>query len=69
MDTNESVNLTQIMEREGILSIARVDTSYPSDGLNATGYIVHMRGNICGTGKDVGEAYQTCLAYRDRRAA
>lgn len=63
MTNTESVNLTQIMEREGILRIART-----FDMRNQPlGYSVYMRGNAWGTGVTVGEAYQNCLADRAAR--
>jgi hypothetical protein len=50
-------DLTAIMERDGILRIAR----FPNGGFS-----VALEGNIIGTGKTVGEAYQCAL--RDRAA-
>lgn len=54
MTKTESVNLTRIFRRDGILRIAEL----------GTGYAVHMRGNVMGTGADIGEAYQNALAER-----
>lgn len=63
MTNSESVNLTRIMEREGILRIARLNP----------GYSIAMEGNILATGATVGEAYNNALTERailcDRRAA
>lgn len=63
MTENESVNLTQIMRREGILRIA--DLGF--------GFSVAMRGDILATGATVGEAYENALTERaiktERKAA
>ena len=54
MTENESVNLTRIMRREGILRIARV----------GEGFTLHMRGDFMGAGATVGEAYENALNER-----
>jgi hypothetical protein len=54
MTNREGVNLTRIMFDEDILRIARV----------GTGFTLHMRGDVMGTGATVGEAYANALAER-----
>jgi hypothetical protein len=58
MNSTEGVDLTGIMRRDGILRIAD----------NGGGFSVYMRGDILGTGKDVGEAYRNALRQRNARA-
>ena len=63
MNKHDAVNLTRIMQRDGILRISHT----------GGGFSVYMRGDILGTGKTVGEAYQCALrtkaAQADRQVA
>lgn len=59
MTDKEGVDLTGIMRREGILRIAR---------FRAGGFSVAMEGDILGTGKTVGEAYENALRQRNAAA-
>lgn len=59
MKHDDGVNLTRIMQREGILRICHTDGSFA----------VWMRGDILGTGKTVGEAYQSALRTKAAQAA
>lgn len=58
MTHTEGIDLTAIFKREGILRIAD----------NGAGYSVYMRGDILGTGKTVGEAYENALRQRNAAA-
>ena len=58
MTNTEAINLTAIMERDEILRIAHT----------GGGFSVYMRGDILGTGKTVGEAYQSALNTKAAQA-
>jgi len=53
------LDLTELMRRNGILRIS--DTSPRGDG---SSWAVYLKGNICGTGLTVGDAYQAALDTR-----
>lgn len=59
MNIKQGVDLTGIMRREGIINIHMDPSGY---------FQLRMRGDILGTGKTVGEAYQCALADRNAQA-
>lgn len=59
MTTNQGVDLTGIMRREGIINIHMDQHG---------SFQLRMRGDILGTGKTVAEAYQDANSQRNARA-
>ena len=57
MEGTEAIRLTDIMRRDGILRIAD----------NGMGFTVYLRGDVLGTGRTVGEAFDSALRQRAAR--